>query len=109
MGVSSGESATIATIGVGAMVSDPEGLTPPYELHLGDSLAWLGSRAANSIHAIVTDPPYGLKEYSEVEKGKLRGGRGGVWRIPPTLDGCRRSPLPRFTVLDQDDHAALDA
>src|SRR5262249_43464417 len=88
--------------------------TPPYpadgcELHLGDSLAWLRARAANSIHAIVTDPPYGLKEYSDVEKGKLRGGRGGVWRIPPTLDGCRRSPLPRFTVLDQDDHAALRA
>jgi site-specific DNA-methyltransferase (adenine-specific) len=32
-----------------------------------------------------------------------------VWRIPPTLDGCRRSPLPRFTVLDADDRAALRA
>jgi DNA modification methylase len=96
-----------ASSGAGAMVSDPEGLTPPYELHLGDSLTWLSARTADSIQAIVTDPPYGLKEYSEVEKGKLRGGRGGVWRIPPTLDGCRRSPLPRFTVLDQDDHAAL--
>ena len=88
------------------MGSDPQGLTP-YSIILGDSLAWLKSRDANSIHAIVTDPPYGFKEYTEVEKGKLRGGRGGVWRIPPSLDGCRRSPLPRFTVLDEGDRAAL--
>jgi site-specific DNA-methyltransferase (adenine-specific) len=32
-----------------------------------------------------------------------------VWRIPPALDGCRRSPLPRFTVLDEGDRAALRA
>jgi DNA modification methylase len=113
-GVPSCGSDAVIEISAGATVSDPEGLTPPHpadgcELHLGDSLAWLRARAANSIHAIVTDPPYGLKEYSAVEKGKLRGGRGGVWRIPPTLDGRRRSPLPRFTVLDSDDHAALRA
>jgi site-specific DNA-methyltransferase (adenine-specific) len=89
--------------------SDPQGLTPShaYEIILGDALAWLGASAANSVHAIVTDPPYGLKEYTELEKGKLRGGRGGVWRIPPALDGCRRRPLPRFTVLDAGDRAAL--
>jgi site-specific DNA-methyltransferase (adenine-specific) len=87
--------------------SDPQGLSPSCDLCLGDSLAWLTARAANSVHAIVTDPPYGLKEYTGVEQAKLRGGRGGVWRIPPMLDGCRRSPLPRFTVLDADDRAAL--
>jgi tRNA G10 N-methylase Trm11 len=53
------------------------------------------------VHAIVTDPPYGLKEHTEPEKEKLRRGRGGVWRIPPSFDGCTRSPLPRFTVLDK--------
>jgi DNA modification methylase len=95
------------------MGSDPQGLTPVaqgptrYGIVLGDALAWLGLRTANSIHAIVTDPPYGLKEYTSVEKGKLRNGRGGVWRIPPSLDGCRRSPLPRFTVLDEGDRTAL--
>src|SRR5262245_57896355 len=94
---------------VGAAVSAPAGLTPTYEITLGDAFAWLAARPPNSIHAIVTDPPYGLKEFSEVEKGKLRGGRGGVWRIPPTLDGCRRSPLPRFTVLDEGERAALRA
>ena len=99
---------TVAGLSVGAMGSDPQGLTP-YEIILGDSLAWLRTRAADSIHAIVTDPPYGFKEYTEAEKGKLRNGRGGVWRIPPAFDGCRRSPLPRFTVLGDGDQAALRA
>jgi site-specific DNA-methyltransferase (adenine-specific) len=78
-----------------------------YSLHLSDVFEWAESCSANSIHAIVTDPPYGLKEYSEVEKQKLRRGRGGVWRIPPSFDGCKRSPLPRFTVLDEADRSAL--
>jgi DNA modification methylase len=78
-----------------------------FELHLGDAFDWLRARSASSIHAIVTDPPYGLKEYTELEKQKLRKGRGGIWRIPPTFDGCKRSPIPRFTVLDEADRAAL--
>lgn len=79
----------------------------PYSLHLGDCIEWMGSQAPNSIHAIVTDPPYGLKEYTATEKDKLRKGRGGVWRIPPSFDGCTRSPLPRFTVLTDDDRDEL--
>jgi DNA modification methylase len=78
-----------------------------YELVCDDCLAWMARRDPNSIHAVVTDPPYGLKEYSEHEKAKLRNGHGGVWRIPPTLDGCRRSPLPRFTVLTESDKDRL--
>lgn len=77
------------------------------EIHLGDSLAWLSARPPNTIHAIVTDPPYGLKEFTEAEKGKLRNGRGGVWRIPASFDGCKRKPLPRFTVLDDGERRAL--
>ncbi len=78
---------------------------PPgeYAVHLADSFAWLDGCEAQSIHAIVTDPPYGLKEYSEEEQSKLRKGRGGVWRIPPSFDGIERSPVPRFTVLDEAD------
>jgi hypothetical protein len=67
----------------------------------------MDQQPANSIHAIVTDPPYGLKEYNSEEKRKLRRGKGGVWRIPPAFDGCVRSPLPRFTVLTEDDHSRL--
>jgi site-specific DNA-methyltransferase (adenine-specific) len=80
-----------------------------YEIRLTDAFAWLEARESYSVHAIVTDPPYGLKEYSEVEKIKLRNGRGGIWRIPPSFDGCKRSPLPRFTVLDDLDRSALRA
>ena len=81
--------------------------TRGYEICLEDSINWLSARPANTVHAIVTDPPYGLKEYSAIEKAKLRNGHGGVWRIPPSFDGCRRSPLPRFTVLNEEDRAAL--
>jgi site-specific DNA-methyltransferase (adenine-specific) len=77
-------------------------------LYLDDCLGWLERRPANSIHAVVTDPPYGLVEYSEMEQRKLRAGRGGVWRIPPAFDGARRSPLPRFTVLKPTDLDALE-
>ncbi|MGH7881066.1 MAG: hypothetical protein ACREQD_16445, partial [Candidatus Binataceae bacterium] len=78
-----------------------------YSVHLADAFDWAQSRPSNTIHAIVTDPPYGLKEYTEIEKQKLRRGRGGVWRIPPSFDGCKRNPLPRFTVLDEANKAAL--
>ncbi|MBN1887868.1 MAG: helix-turn-helix domain-containing protein [Thermoflexales bacterium] len=78
-----------------------------YEVVQADCFEWLEQRAPNSIHAIVTDPPYGLKEYTQVEKTKLRRGQGGVWRIPPTLDGYTRRPVPRFTILTEQDKAAL--
>jgi len=74
-----------------------------------DCFEWLEQREACSIHAVVTDPPYGLIEYTEKEQQKLRKGRGGVWRIPPSFDGHQRAPLPRFTVLDDDDRKALHA
>lgn len=64
-----------------------------------DGPAWLSSLPPCSLHAVVTDPPYGLIEYAARDHAKLRTGRGGVWRIPPQLDGVRRRPLPRFTVL----------
>src|SRR3990170_3386308 len=78
-----------------------------YSLYFGDCLSWMEKREEQSIHAIVTDPPYGLKEYTSVEKEKLRNGQGGVWRIPPSFDGCRRRPLPRFTVLTEADRLQL--
>ena len=71
------------------------------ELYCQDCLDWLGAQESNSIHAIVTDPPYGLQEYTPKELTKLRNGKGGVWRQPPSFDGNQRAPLPRFTVIDQ--------
>ncbi len=78
-----------------------------YSLYLEDCLDWVEGWPEHSIHAIVTDPPYGLKEYTDQEKRKLRQGRGGVWRIPPSFDGCERGPLPRFTVLTEADRKEL--
>ncbi|HXS29141.1 MAG TPA: DNA methyltransferase [Steroidobacteraceae bacterium] len=77
-------------------------------LHHADCFEWLARQAPCSIHAVVTDPPYGLNEYSPSQQAKLRAGRGGVWRIPPRLDGVERSPLPRFTVLTVRDLDSLD-
>lgn len=79
------------------------------ELYHADCFDWLAQRAASSVHAVVTDPPYGLVEYSTKEQGKLRAGRGGIWRVPPSFDGHKRAPLPRFTVLDAEDRGRLYA
>ena len=78
-------------------------------LHLDDCIAWMNRQPAQSIHAVVTDPPYGLIEYSDHELGKLRRGQGGIWRIPPSFDGNQRAPLPRFTVLTATDRDKLEA
>ncbi len=53
-----------------------------------------------SVHGIVTDPPYGVKEYEFDQLTKRANGNGGIWRIPPSFDGCTRQPLPRFTALN---------
>jgi site-specific DNA-methyltransferase (adenine-specific) len=89
-------------------------LTPAVEvgqakLFHEDCFRWLSQQDDNSIHAVVTDPPYGVVEYQEAQVRKLREGRGGVWRVPPSFDGHRRSPLPRFTTLTPQDKEALSA
>lgn len=65
-----------------------------------DCLEWFARVNENSLHAVVTDPPYGVKEYDSEQLRKMKNGRGGIWRIPPSFDGHARSPLPRFTALD---------
>lgn len=76
-------------------------------LYHADCMEWFRAQPANSIHAVVTDPPYGLVEYTPEQQAKLRARKGGVWRIPPSFDGHQRSPLPRFTVLNPDDLSRL--
>lgn len=68
----------------------------------GDCLREIPALADHSIHAVCTDPPYGLLEFSKEEIEKLRSKRGGIWRIPPKFDGCVRKPLPRFTILNDE-------
>jgi site-specific DNA-methyltransferase (adenine-specific) len=74
-----------------------------------DCFTWLESQPENSLHACVTDPPYGVVEYTPKQVEKLRAGKGGVWRIPPSFDGHQRSPVPRFTTLSWSDRVALEA
>jgi len=100
------------TVGEEYRVSRPSGgpeVFGNYSIFHDDAFEWLQQAARNSISAVVTDPPYGLVEYSSGELEKRRAGRGGIWRIPPKFDGCERSPLPRFTVLTAADHEALRA
>ncbi|HVP76781.1 MAG TPA: DNA methyltransferase [Thermodesulfobacteriota bacterium] len=72
-----------------------------------DCFDWIEKQKDNSIHAVVTDPPYGLHEYAPDQQLKLRNGKGGVWRIPPAFDGHVRSPLPRFTTLTDEQREQL--
>ena len=70
-----------------------------FHLEQTDCFDWLRQCRAHSIHAVCTDPPYGILEFTEKELAKLRIGRGGVWRLPPKVGGSHRDPLPRFTIL----------
>lgn len=72
-----------------------------------DCFEWMGRTPPASFHAIVTDPPYGVKEYNFDQIEKRANGNGGIWRIPPSFDGSNRAPLPRFTALNQKERATL--
>ncbi|MCP4374171.1 MAG: site-specific DNA-methyltransferase [Deltaproteobacteria bacterium] len=70
---------------------------------------WMMRLPKESIHAIVTDPPYGVKEFDLDQLEKRKNGNGGIWRIPPSFDGHKRSPLPRFTALNDKDIERLQS
>jgi len=72
-----------------------------------DCFEWMGRIAKGSIQAIVTDPPYGVKEYNFDQIEKRANGNGGIWRIPPAFDGSHRAPLPRFTALNPKERETL--
>jgi len=72
-----------------------------------DCFDWLRRIPENSIHSIVTDPPYGVKEYDYEQLEKRQTGQGGIWRIPPSFDGNVRAPLPRFTALNGKERKTL--
>ena len=81
--------------------------TADYRLHHADALDWLASAETNSIEAVVTDPPYGMVEYSAEQIAKHRNGHGGIWRQPPAYDGSPRQPVPRFTALTETERTAI--
>ncbi len=72
-----------------------------------DCFEWLQRIPEESLYAVVTDPPYGVKEYELDQIEKRTAGKGGIWRIPPAFDGNTRSPLPRFTALNDKEREVL--
>ncbi len=72
-----------------------------------DCFEWLARIDPGSLHAFVTDPPYGVKEFDADQILKRNNGHGGIWRIPPAFDGHQRAPLPRFTALSSKERRAL--
>src|SRR5258708_12385503 len=73
-----------------------------YRIEQADCFEWLRKCPAHSVQAICTDPAVGILEFTEKELGKMGAGRGGVWRLPPKVGGSQRDPLPRFTILTED-------
>ena len=73
-----------------------------YRIFNEDCFEWMKMQPEKSITSIVTDPPYGVKEYTECEIEKQRSGKGGIWRIPPSFDGHIRQAVPRFSVINDD-------
>lgn len=96
----------IATSSIVKLFPDATGT---YQIFNVDCFSWIASADRNSIQAVVTDPPYGIVEYTPEQLEKLRNRQGGVWRIPPSYDGSQRSPLPRFTVLTARDREDMRA
>lgn len=72
-----------------------------------DCFEWFSRIPENSLHAIVTDQPYGVKEYEAEQLEKRANGNGGIWRLPPSFDAHSRSPLPRFTALNSRERRGL--
>lgn len=85
----------------------PAGMVGQSLIVQADAFDWLRRLPANSLHAIVTDPPYGVKEYEVEQLEKRTNGHGGIWRIPPAFDGATRAPLPRFTALSAKERTTL--
>lgn len=72
-----------------------------------DCFAWLKQAPECSVHGVVTDPPYGVKEYEADQLAKRESGNGGIWRLPPSFDGSKRAPMPRFTALNRKERNIL--
>ena len=86
------------------MIPESTGL---YTICQADAFRWLENAEPTSIHAVVTDPPYGVIEFTPEQLEKYRNRHGGLWRIPPAFDGAARQPLPRFSALSESDRAAV--
>jgi site-specific DNA-methyltransferase (adenine-specific) len=72
-----------------------------------DAFEWMSRLPPESLDGMVLDPPYGVEEYEVKQLEQMLTGGPGIWRIPPSFDGCTRAPLPRFTALDEKQRRVL--
>lgn len=72
-----------------------------------DCFEWLRNAPHEIVHSVVTDPPFGVKEFEPDQLEKKDDESGGTWRLPPAFDGNVRSPLPRFTALSTRERATI--
>lgn len=63
-----------------------------------DCFRWLANAPTNSIEAVVTDPPYGLVEYSEEEQATAAAVYGGFLRRLMATNARRCRVLPSYRV-----------
>lgn len=84
-----------------------KGTLGSFRIHNADCFTWLAKQRGNSFHAAVTDPPFGVVEFSAKELKKRRNGNRGVWRLPQAFDGFARQPAPRFTTLTDHDRMGV--
>lgn len=68
----------------------------------------MDERPGGSLQAIVTDPPFGVREFEPEQREKARSGKG-VWRRPSAVGGSARKPAPRFTDMTEAEREAVRA
>ena len=73
-----------------------------YTIFNADSFEWLRLQRANSFQAVVTDPPFGVIEYSSKELNQLKergAAASGGSRTPLTALSVRRCLDSRFSMI----------
>jgi site-specific DNA-methyltransferase (adenine-specific) len=70
-----------------------------YEIFHADAFGWLANCEPHSIEAVVTDPPFGVREFDSDHLARSEVARGGNWRIPQTTGGANRQAVPRFSTV----------
>ena len=66
-----------------------------YEIQCRDALDALPDLQRCSVHAVVTDPPFGLVEFTSEQLAKLRSGKGGIWEATAKVRWLPSVNLPR--------------
>src|SRR5450756_1706 len=74
-----------------------------YEIEHANAFEWLADREPDSIEAVVTDPPFGVREFDADHLAKKRNGSGGNWRTPQTMGCANRQAVPRFSTVNAEE------